>query len=183
MSALLTLSACDTSGEPSPPPTSEDSLTTATATAPAPADDTEVTTEPEPEPTSEEPTEEAAPAMPDEATEFTEDGAEAFVGHYVDTFNYAYATGKPQAMGRLASSECLSCEALLGLLEGESDEDEYLQVHNALSIVTGDGARVETDITQAAAGDTPEQSGTAVFQLTYEEDAWLVDEITIRADA
>lgn len=181
VSALLALSACDTTSEPSAPPTSEDALTTATAEPPAPVEDAEVTTEPEP--TSEEPTEEAAPEMPAEATEFTEEGAEAFVKQYVSTFNHAYANGEPGAMDHLSTDDCASCEALLGLLQGESDENEYLRINNVLPVLTGDGARVETDITQAATGETPEQSGTAVFQLAYDESTWLVDEITIQADA
>ncbi|MGC5583387.1 DUF6318 family protein [Ornithinimicrobium sp. W1665] len=165
MSALLTLSACDTSGEPSAPPTSEDSLTTATAEPAAPADDTEVTTEPEP--TSEEPTEEAAPAL-----DQTEQGAEAFVEHYMEELNDAFVTGEGGEVIELSTADCQSCSELVADAEANPAGEALFQTSVDTVALMGSKARVEAEI-QEAGEVTP-----AVFELSW-QDRWKVEAIKI----
>lgn len=62
------------------------------------------TDEPSPSPS---PTE--APTMPAAAEERTLGGAEAFVRHWVDTFNYSTSTGATQPLETLSDDTCEGC--------------------------------------------------------------------------
>ncbi|OLT22140.1 hypothetical protein BJF81_13505 [Ornithinimicrobium sp. CNJ-824] len=168
VSALLVLSACDTTSEPSAPPTSEDALTTATAEPPAPVEDAEVTTEPEP--TSEEPTEEAA------AMDQTEEGAQAFVEHYVEVLGRVHAEdGDIEELRSLGSSTCETCAAFVGAAEQRRFGHEYVRLRRAEPVLTGEQARVETTLEQVTDGaEVP-----AVFELIWEGGRWQVAEIQL----
>ena len=162
VSALLALSACDTTSEPSAPPTSEDALTTATAEPPAPVEDVEVTTEPEP--TSEEPTEEAAPEM-----DQTEEGAQAFVEHYMDELNAARFSGAIEEVSGLATTECASCQNFVTTAEqGGLDPLEYEVLE---AVLLGESATVSAEVTD---GD---QSGQVVFELLQSDAEWRVNAV------
>ena len=94
--AAAVLSGC-TGSEPDPGPTG------ATATSP-----TESATE-SPTPT-EEPTETSAlPPLPEEATENTPEGAEAFIRYYVDVVNEAYTTPRTGLIPPLSDPDCIAC--------------------------------------------------------------------------
>ena len=161
VSALLALSACDTTSEPSAPPTSEDALTTATAEPPAPVEDVEVTTEPEP--TSEEPTEEAAPM------DQTEEGAQSFVEHYMDELNAARSSGAIEEVSGLATTECASCQNFVTTAEqGGLDPLEYEVLE---AVLLGESATVSAEVTD---GD---QSGQVVFELLQSDAEWRVNAV------
>ncbi|MFB9730946.1 DUF6318 family protein [Ornithinimicrobium kibberense] len=177
VSALLALSACDTTSEPSAPPPSEDALTTATAEPPAPVEDAEVTTEPEP--TSEEPTEEAAPEMPAEATEFTEEGAEAFVEHYVFGLDYAYKTGDTEHMDPWSSDACESCSALLTDIPENPDGESTFRLGASTTQLIGEElARVESAL--SVLRGSGEGDGGLVFDLRHANGSWVVESIRLQ---
>jgi len=97
--AAAVLSGC-TGSEPDPGPTG------ATATSP-----TESATE-SPTPT-EEPTETSAlPPLPEEATENTPEGAEAFIRYYFDVVNALLMSPQTGVLPRLSDNACQSCASI-----------------------------------------------------------------------
>lgn len=94
--AAAVLSGC-TGSEPDPGPTG------ATATSP-----TESATE-SPTPT-EEPTETSAlPPLPEEATENTPEGAEAFIRYYFDVANESHLRPQSGLVSQISDDDCVSC--------------------------------------------------------------------------
>lgn len=57
----------------------------------------------------------AAPTMPAQASEDSDEGAAAFVKYYVDVFNYAAATGDVAELSRLSSPDCAGCQSYITL--------------------------------------------------------------------
>jgi hypothetical protein len=53
------------------------------------------------------------PVMPDAAKANTKAGAVAFVKYYIDTFNFAQATGSSAGLASLSSAHCRECSAVL----------------------------------------------------------------------
>lgn len=173
------LTACQTQEAPSPPPTSQPALTTAT---PEPAPTTEAApTTAEPAATTTAP--EATTTEPEAVIDTSEEGAEAFVEDWVRVFNNAYQTGDAEALEALQTADCTSCNALAGLLQEPSQETEYLSISHLKPTLLDGSAHVETEITQAATPGSPEQTGTAVFELIQEEDRWVLSEIRVVPDA
>ena len=191
VSALLALSACDTSGEPSAPPTGEDALTTATA-EPAPVDDVEVTTEAEV--TTEEPSEDAAPELPDEAKEFTEEGAAAFALHYIGVVNHTGIHPEDGLLEPLATDGCKSCQNHENTVTYSVENDEFLTGdiwtagEPAVPVLSEDATVVrlgveehEVGILDATGNEVDRTSSgdyTLIFDMTW-SDGWLVREIQV----
>jgi hypothetical protein len=78
---------------------------------PAPKEPTATPSEPTASPTR------ALPTMPPQATEDSDEGAAAFVKHYVDVFNYAAATGDVEELTRLSSPDCEGCQSYIDLYQ------------------------------------------------------------------
>lgn len=157
---LALLAGCGDPVEPSPPPTSEDALTT-TSDAAAETEAAPTTEAPE----TEEPEAQGPPEMPEEATEQTEAGAEAFVEHYFDTLNEARASGKTQVLSELASDDCRSCDNFEGTAaQGDLEPLEY-SIKDAT--LTGSLATIPVDVTEQG------RSGTAYVKLDWDE-SWIV---------
>lgn len=176
--SLMVLAACDTSGEPSAPPTSQDALTTATS---SPPEDEVVTSEPvTEEPETEEPEAEGPPEMPAEAMEQTEAGAEAFVGHYLDTYNYSFTVANSKALADLTSQTCESCLNLSQSVPDEPlDGEPYVKYTGIAGLATPDGARVTTSVTQRSLDGGNPTEGTILFYLSPQDEGWLIDEIQV----
>jgi len=85
----------DASADPSPDKTSSSS------------EPAEETTEPDVD----------APELPEAATEQTYEGAEAFVAHFIETFNYAQVSGDVEPMRAISDPGCSSCIDLADLIE------------------------------------------------------------------
>jgi cytoskeletal protein RodZ len=210
----LSLSACNSEPEPADVPTPTDSLTTdtesetgpettsptsdemSTTSEPAtnsPPDDETTTTSP---PDDEATTSQAAgiPELPDEATEDSEAGAEAFALHYIDLIN---ATGiEPQTgvLEPLATDNCASCdnyEANVEFLASENlrNDGPAARVTETNSTFLGQTTRVEVTVDQLEvdvidergeieSGYEEVQGVLLVFRLAY-RDEWLVEEITV----
>ncbi len=108
MSVAL-LAACSTP-EPSPAPTPESSVGSTTdaseATATSTPDDSVQTTSPG---VGADP---GVPELPPEAMEDTEDGAEAFVQHYIDLLNYTGQFPQAGVIEPYGTENCLTCDVL-----------------------------------------------------------------------
>ncbi|AXH95766.1 DUF6318 family protein [Ornithinimicrobium avium] len=165
---LAVLSGCSQTPEPSPPPSSEDALTTSTpdkseATSEAPPTDAAETEEPEAD---------GPPQMPEEATEQTEAGAEAFVEYYLNTLNAARASRDASELQRLATEECESCRNFEeSATSGSSDPLEYDVESATMSSLL---ATVQVAVVD---GST---SGTAYFTLEWDS-AWRVSAVQAKA--
>ena len=58
-----------------------------------------------------------ADAGPEPGEERTDDGAVAFVEHWIDEFNIMRATGETEAVDRISTSDCESCVGSIDLTE------------------------------------------------------------------
>ncbi|WP_281964604.1 DUF6318 family protein [Serinicoccus marinus] len=178
---LVLLAGCDSSTEPSAPPTSQDALTTPTE---EPSEDTEATSEPaetSEEATTEEPDAGGPPEMPDEATEQTEAGAEAFVSHYLDTYNRSFSSGDATLLEPFGTAECASCEGLIATIPTQgASSDEALSYQTPNGLLTPEGARVQVDVTQRATDEQDAADGTIVVTLVWSDSTWLINEIQIQ---
>ncbi|GAA5157907.1 DUF6318 family protein [Ornithinimicrobium tianjinense] len=173
VASLTLLAGCGSSTAPAQPPASEDALTTS---AP-PADAAATTTEAQ---QTEEAADDGPPTMPAEAKEQTEAGAEAFVDHYIDSFNYAFASANSEAMPvELSDARCQSCAGILGLIpETPKPGFTYLVVDDLRAVQSGESTIVSSDLTQSETAESAQQRGTAVFTLTW-RDGWSVAEIQV----
>ncbi|MGD8149849.1 DUF6318 family protein [Ornithinimicrobium sp. Y1694] len=178
LACLALFAGCDNQPSPQAPPTQEDALTTATA-APitqAPVDDVVETTEPAP--VTSEPTEE--PTANDNIDEHSEEGAIAFVEHYLDTYNYAFANADPSAMEGLSTPDCLSCAGITELIPTDGEPGfTYLRYRDPRALIADDSGRVSLTIDQAEHGGEPATTVQALFTLDHSDEGWLVDEIQI----
>lgn len=191
--SLAVLAACDTSGEPSAPPTAQDALTTATS---SPPEDEVVTSEPvTEEPTTEEPEAEGPPEMPAEAMEQTEAGAEAFVGHYLALLNYTGEQPRSGLLEGLGTEECGTCgqfeAAVVDLEENDQTYDGPLAAVVALAGVhMGETAVVTATVDQLGvsvvdADGTSERSFDSAsgvqmeFQLVWADQGWRNNKILL----
>ncbi|GGK67812.1 DUF6318 family protein [Ornithinimicrobium pekingense] len=185
---LAVLAGCGGTPEPSPPPTSEDALTTATAEP----DVVEETTEAAP--TTEAPEETAAPEMPEEAREQTEAGAEAFALHYIDLVNYTGMDPQSGLLEPLAADGCDSCENHEATVLYSEQHDETLTgelwTPNAVTSVvhSDEQAVIRVPVEQHAvdvlnnAGEVTDTTDSGQYVLVFElepADPWLVRGIQV----
>ncbi len=212
----LSLSACNSEPEPADVPTPTDSLTTdtesetgpettsptsdemSTTSEPAtnsPPDDETTTTSP---PDDEATTSQAAgiPELPDEATEDSEAGAEAFALHYIDLLN---ATGiEPQTgvLEPLAADSCDTCANYEGNIQHLQDNNlrnsgTAVIVRAASATLVGEGAVVFLEADQLAhdviaSDDTVARSYEEIQGATFQLDlgrgdgGWIVNKIAVQ---
>jgi cytoskeletal protein RodZ len=210
----LSLSACSDDPEPADVPTPTDSLTTdaesetgpetqsptsdemSTTSEPAtnsPPDDETTTTSP---PDDEATTSQAAgiPELPDEATEDSEAGAEAFALHYMELINATGIEPETGVLEPLGADGCESCdnyEANVEFLASENlrNDGPAARVTETNSTFLGQTTRVEVTVDQLEvdvidergeieSGYEEVQGVLLVFRLAY-SDEWLVEEITV----
>lgn len=94
-------------------------------------------TDPEPSPTPE-PTPPQAPAI---VSENSEEGAEAFVRHYIAVSNYATVTGDTTELQQLTHSQCEGCSIIIEYIDEIYDAGGFVTDN---SWVIGD---IETEMT------------------------------------
>lgn len=172
----LLLSAC-TGDEPEPTgstssssPTSEPPSETATA---------------EPIPTS------TVPEMPQAATVGDAAGAEAFVRHWIELLNYAYATNDLGPVTAISDAQCDACSSIFSVIRRRASVDQRLEgglievvsvrspppddtglVGVSVRFVQGDGTEIGSDgSSEAVEGSEPDNYG---FALIFEEGAWTM---------
>ena len=131
-----------------------------------------------------------APTMPPEAAERTAAGAEAFVRHWFEVLEYAYATGDASELRQYSAENCASCNRFLERIEGEyarggSFEGVAVDVVSAAAPPPDDlGALVSAQIMESRAiardgsgavvSDTPARGPTGiVFAVEWRDGRWL----------
>lgn len=195
--SLGVLAGCQPEAKPSAPPTSEPALTTSTPEVtlePAPTTEAPAPTSAEPAPTTEE-AEAGPPEMPDEAKEQTEEGAEAFVEHYLDMLNYTGQhpqTGHLEPLGAEGCKSCRNYEDNVETLveQGQRNDGPALTISgtngigsSATTIVLADIEQLDYDVLDTS-GDKvrsyESRSGQLKFTLEPAE-PWLVAEVQVAA--
>ncbi|MDO5500741.1 MAG: hypothetical protein Q4F67_13790 [Propionibacteriaceae bacterium] len=176
--SLGVLAGCQPEVKPSPPPTSEPALTTTTpAPTPQPTEEEEPTTD---APTTEAAATTEAPeptsAEPEVAMDQTEEGAVAFVEHYIETLNAVHISeADVDDLRELAQPSCRSCSAFTDAADEVLLDRRYIDHISSRALLVERGARIDSTIEQADSGDRID----AVFRLTWEQDQWLVSEIQL----
>ena len=194
----LILAGCQGGTEPAAPPTSQDALTTTDA-APTTAmsDDVEATSEAIGDADA---TTEAGgpPELPDEATEDSESGAEAFALHYVDMINYTSRHPEVGLLEPLAAEGCKSCANHEDSVAYSEEHKERLsadlfEVFESIALhnPTESKATVRVAVSQVGqdvlgednkvVDQIQDREATMVFTMTW-RDGWLVDEIQAQLD-
>lgn len=172
----LLLSGC--TGEEDPGPMESSSSASSTS---APSETT--TAEATPTPT--------VPPMPEAATVADAAGAEAFVSHWIDLLNYAYATGDIEPVRSISEAGCESCAQTFSVIRGRASEDKRLEAGliDLISVrspppedagVVSVSVRFEQEagVEISADGVKREVEGTepsnAGFVLAYVDEAWAM---------
>lgn len=165
------LTACQTQEAPSPPPTSQPALTTAT---PEPAPTTEAAPATEATPTTAEPV--ATTTEPEAVMDQSEEGAEAFVEHYISTLNAVHLRqAEVKELRALAKNSCKTCQGFADAADSVIFDRDYIRHVSSKPLLIGDDARVESRILQVEG----EKEIDSVFTLEWDEDQWLVAEIQL----
>ncbi|QFG68069.1 DUF6318 family protein [Ornithinimicrobium pratense] len=196
---VVLLAGCDTQTDPSPPPTTEDALTTLTATPTTHADDVDITTEAAPttaEPTTSEPVaDDGPPEMPAEAQEQTQAGAIAFAEHFVEVVNYTGIHPTPGLISGLSLEDCGTCGNLEATVEYSAENNEVLNedlweitAPPDILVFSGSDALVRVPLTQhelAVFDDndqeverTDRQSLNLGIDLSW-EDGWIIRAVQV----
>ena len=130
--------------------------------------------------------------MPAKARENSDEGAVAFVEHYIDVFNFASATGKTDELDRLSSPSCEGCQSYIDLYRGTYDAGGFYQgsdwelgqfetekrpqdahvVYAAMSAPAGKYKSSTDDIERES---KPEEA-ELVFSLEFREGRWLLED-------
>ncbi|TXJ07027.1 MAG: hypothetical protein E6Q27_02515 [Aeromicrobium sp.] len=135
-----------------------------------------------------------APQMPDSAREFTEEGAEAFVRHYIETLNNSQWEGETQAILELSAPTCTNCHNMAGAIQdiknaGGTFEGGLLVAHSLTTTFGMDKTivSIESEFTEgsvtlersAKPKHLPASRKDLHFDLAYsaKENSWVVDEI------
>lgn len=171
----------------------------AEVTAPTFAAPSSAAPSPEPEPSpSDEPSEEptqAAPPLPDAATEQTPEGAVAFTEWWFETLNYATATGDTEALRAASDPGCEFCDNLAGRAEDAYGAGGRIGGGQAHVEITPPGslqelgvrlavfARLEESTIYNDAGAVVEEfsgsdSRAVVATVLFVQDGWVMGSVT-----
>ncbi|WP_162801948.1 DUF6318 family protein [Ornithinimicrobium murale] len=136
------------------------------------------------------------PELPDEATEDSEAGAEAFAVHYVELMNYAAMAPDDELIGPLATDGCDTCAGFEGMMASYVNAKEraagpLVDVGESRAREVGEETIVflesveKKPATLSADGATATESGdstpfTMVLTVTFDEGQWLVSEIQVQ---
>lgn len=170
--AALLLSGC-TGDEPDPPASSS----TSTSPTETPVDTARPTL--------------TAPALPDAATVGDAAGAEAFVRHWIDLLNYAYATGDAEPVKAVSDAGCEACQTIFSVVQQRAAGSKRLEggliklvsvrspppddlglVGVSVRYEQADGVEIAPDGSRTTVtGSPPDNFG---FALTYDDGAWAM---------
>lgn len=160
--ALLLTGACTDDSGPSAPPTPTDVVTSSPTSDPAPTTASPTT---ELSPTTDEVS--GPPEMPDEAREYSEAGAEAFVRHYVELLNYSTQAPESGLLEPYGLDSCQSCANLAGLSadmieRGERLAGPLLEIRSIHALTSGTQTGIVTaEVTQTGV-ERVDQDGNVV---------------------
>src|SRR5690606_20188725 len=104
------------------------------------------------------------------------EGAEAFVEHYIQTLSSVHLQeAEVDELRVLGRDGCKTCNAFADAAEQKRFGHAYINYVDSTATVIGDEARVETMVEQ----ETDESRIDTVFNLSWEDDQWLVSEIQL----
>ncbi|MFT4188665.1 MAG: DUF6318 family protein [Aeromicrobium sp.] len=142
--------------------------------------------EPDPTPTPVE------PVLPEAAKENTEDGALAFLEHYLAVMDYASSTGDVTQLTELSHPECTGCRTYIDLYtdyyEGggwfkggdQTLDNTAIQMIDGEVLITAD-ISLTAGSSQAPDADVPSQHKASTEQVTHGmfwvEDRWLLTQM------
>lgn len=144
---VMLLVACGSDDEPPPEPPADSSSTSSTSSSsttesPSPSE----TAAPEPTP----------PPLPPLAANPDDVGAAAFVRHWFDLANYAYATGDTAPLKSASEADCQACSDIIGTIdEQHSDGGSF---RRGLITVT------------VAEAPAPDESGVVLVSTQFSQD-------------
>ncbi|KAB7745470.1 hypothetical protein GA707_05970 [Nostocoides sp. F2B08] len=179
LAAVIVVSGCGDADEP-------DGSATSTATTSVTETSTESPTTEMPEPTETS----ALPPLPDEATENTPEGAEAFIRYYFDVVNRLHRDPAVGVLADLADADCQSCanaeDTISYLVTNDAALDADLIEVQSMSRLGG-GAPDVTRFTaewvylenQAVASDgqvvdtIPRQEFSGILAAKWTGDSWV----------
>jgi Family of unknown function (DUF6318) len=139
------------------------------------------------------------PEPPPAARKYSITGAAAFIGHYVDTLNYAYETGDTKALERISVPRCQSCRNNRAVIEGTyKNGATFRGGHIRLIAAEPTSADVKENLVVAAAWSSTHREQVASdgavvgsypaspqslgeFTLQWNGTTWLVSEISGRS--
>lgn len=104
----MTLGACSDNERVAAPSTSATPAPSSSATTPASTP---------PTPTGSAPPKHDEPLLPELAKERSQDGAEAFVRHYVTVLNYSFQFNDPRPLRPISANSCAVCAELIKAVE------------------------------------------------------------------
>lgn len=131
------------------------------------------------------------PSMPAKANGNTRKAAKAFVMHYIETLNYATATGDTSALAALDDGSCRSCSAVIGrvrkVYKAGGSIDSRGWVVKSLAVVgqpnrplVDAGLLLSPQLVTKEQGDRPERFKggrlPVTFHLIRVGHGWRVDE-------
>ena len=87
-----------------------------------------------------------APTLPEAATEDSEEGAVAFVKHYIALLNYASDTGDVERLREASDPKCVGCNSYIELYESTYANGGYFKAPGWMA----------TDLEAATSGETHE---------------------------
>lgn len=140
------------------------------------------------------------PEVPDEIYEETEEGALAALRYWFDTATYLQLTGEPGPFESISGSNCVVCgRTIEQFYEVYNDEGAWHVTENnevedpiASSITSNREISVIFTLSESPAQvyessgelvlDHPGDDLEAEAKLTFEDEAWLVDEVAFFAD-
>jgi len=135
------------------------------------------------------------PSVPSQATEFSPEGAAAFVTHYVAVIDHASKTGDVDELGRLSDPECGGCNDYIAFYERVYAEGGWLRNRNWTAGETdlwfsskpGAEVRARTSLrvtrgevktgADATASTAPASSEVVTLGLRFESGSWVVSQL------
>ena len=180
LAAVVLVAGCGDADEPDSAATSTAAVTETATESPSTATET-----PEPTETS------ALPPLPEEATENTPEGAEAFIRYYFDVVNLATTTPDASFIPPLSADECVACTNLQGIAEelqeeGQRATDDAFAVSDiALVEEQGESTLLFTLTLETAPVDVVGPDGAVAYTLEsdtsgrivgvrWEDNAWVL---------
>lgn len=181
----VALAACQGSGEaaPSPLPVRPTEVGASPSAAAAPSVSASASTEAD-----------AWARVPKAARAHTFAGAQAFAEFYLTELNRAWSTADPEVIRSFSSDTCATCDGLVATADGMRRRSErydgaavsivastYLPESNlrrpVVRVLNVQQARAVVDQAGSIVRRVPKRSNEAQFELSWQEDHWLVDAI------
>lgn len=115
------------------------------------------------------------PTMPTEALDQTQEGAEAFAEHYLESLSWAYQTQLVGYVASLGAASCASCDGLVDGARAMGRPEGLVRVLGVEGSVTGDQAVVEASVERLDREESEPRE--MVLRLGW-IGVWLVEDVS-----